>query len=161
MKILMKSYEYRFYPAGHVYKIEINSLAELQSVFSSFCSDDWKRAGEACFKTEDDDKWLEYEEFVLKYFKYQLRLPEIPYDEMELIGFEDENGNLKSNEELREEREEKEEKLEGNVLSGEEWLANLISYKEELDKKIKELKEELGHEKQESRKEITADTIVF
>ncbi|MDA1634013.1 hypothetical protein PDK11_14245 [Bacillus cereus] len=158
MKILMKSYEYRFYPAGHVYKIEINSLAELQRVFSSFCSDDGKRAGEACFKTEDDDKWLEYEEFVLKYFKYQLRLPEIQYDKVELIGFEDEDGNLKSDEELRKERE---EKLEENLLSSEEWLANLISYKEELDKKIKELKEELGHEKQESRKEITADTIVF
>ncbi|MDA2421389.1 hypothetical protein PDN55_15010 [Bacillus cereus] len=161
MKILMKSYEYRFYPAGHVYKIEINSLAELQRVFSSFCSDDGKRAGEACFKTEDDDKWLEYEEFVFRYFKYELRLPEIQYDKMQLIGFEDENGNLESDEELRKEREEKEEKLEENVLGSEEWLANLISYKEELDKKIKELKEELGHEGQESRKEITADTIVF
>ncbi|ALC53182.1 hypothetical protein ACN91_16820 [Bacillus cereus] len=158
MKILMKSYEYRFYPAGHVYKIEINSLAELQRVFSSFCSDDGKRAGEACFKTEDDDKWLEYEEFILKYFKYQLRLPEIQYDEMEFVGFEDEDGNFKSDEELSKERE---EKLEGNVLSSEEWLANLISYKEELDKKIKELKEELGHEERGARKEITAETIVF
>ncbi|MCC2326655.1 hypothetical protein [Bacillus wiedmannii] len=158
MEILMKSYEYRFYPAGHVYKIEINSLAELQRVFSSFCSDDGKRAGEACFKTEDDDKWLEYEEFVFKYFKYELRLPEIQYDKMQLIGFEDENGNLESDEELRIERE---ETLEENVLSSKEWLVNLISYKEELDKKIKELKEELAHEEQESRKEITAETIVF
>ncbi|PFJ46154.1 hypothetical protein COI99_26245 [Bacillus cereus] len=154
MKILMKSYEYRFYPAGHVYKIEINSLAELQRVFSSFCCDDGKRAGEACFKTEDDDKWLEYEEFIFKYFKCQLRLPEIQYDKMELIGFEDENGNLESDEELRKEREE-------NILSSEEWLANSISYKEKLDKKIEELKEELAHEEQESRKEITAETIVF
>ncbi|MCU7753201.1 hypothetical protein N7988_11030 [Bacillus cereus] len=158
MEILMKSYEYRFYPAGHVYKIEINSLAELQRVFSSFCSDDGKRAGEACFKKEDDDKWLEYEEFILKYFKYELRLPEIQYDEMDFIGFEDEDGNLKSDEELRKERE---GKFEENELSSEEWLANLISHKEELDKKIKELKEELGHEEWGDRKEITAETIVF
>ncbi|MHA4067889.1 hypothetical protein ACX16W_22890 [Bacillus cereus] len=143
MEILMKSYEYRFRPVGHVYKAKVNSLAELQRLFSCFCSDDWKRAGEAYFKTEDDDKWLEYEEFILKYFKYQLRLPDLPED-LELVGFEDGNGMFKSNEEMRKEREA--ESAKNKAPSKEEWLAELISYRKEMEERIKELKEELENE---------------
>ncbi|OZT10638.1 hypothetical protein CHN50_20950 [Priestia aryabhattai] len=96
MEILMKSFEWRFHPAGHVYKTEVNSLIELQLLFYSQCIEDGKRTGEAYFKTESDDKWLEYEEFILKYFKYELRLPQFGYGQLELIGFEDESGNFES-----------------------------------------------------------------
>lgn len=56
-------------------------------------------------------KWLEYEEVILKYFKYQLRRPRVDCEEMELLGSKDENGNFKSNEEIHKERMEEQEKI--------------------------------------------------
>lgn len=92
MEFLMKSFEYRCYPAGHIYRVNVKSLTELQHIFRYQCAEDGKRTGSAIFKTEKDEKWLEFEEFVFKYFSHELRLPELEYD-MDLIGFEDEKGN--------------------------------------------------------------------
>ncbi|MCM3197044.1 hypothetical protein [Priestia megaterium] len=144
MEILMKSFEWRFHPAGHVYKTEVNSLGELQMLFSCYCSDDWKRAGEAYFKTEKDDKWLEYEEFIWKYFKDALRLPQYECEELELIGFEEANGRFKSIEEWHEEG--KKEKEKSEEPSRKERLDKLTSYKERIDKELEELKKELEYE---------------
>ncbi|MGE7695571.1 hypothetical protein ACQKNC_15935 [Lysinibacillus sp. NPDC094177] len=124
MEILIKSYEYRLYPAGHVYKTKIETLRELQELFYRFQSDGWKRAGEACFKTANDDAWLEYEEFILKYFKYQLRRPFISEHDLDLIGFEDQNGRLKSIEEMRREREVQLAEIE--AISREKYYEELI-----------------------------------
>lgn len=96
MEFLMKSFEWRYEPAGDVYKVKVNSLVELQLLFHSQCIDKGKRTGEAYFKTESDDTWLEYEEFIFKYFKYELRLPQFGYEKVRFIGSEDENGNFKS-----------------------------------------------------------------
>ena len=110
MEILMKTYEYRFHPAGHVYKVKVNSMVELQTLFNSRCSDDWKRGGEAYFKTEADSDWLELEEFILRYFKHELRLPTYQNDSIEFLGYEDENGKFE------------ERKRPGEVLDEEELL---------------------------------------
>ena len=123
MEILIKSYEYRFYPAGHVYKAKIETLEGLKELFYIFKSDDWKRAGQACFKTPYDNEWLEYNEFVLKYFSHQLR-PTVTYN-LDLIGFEDSNGRFKSYEELQTEIEE--ELAENKAIEMEEYYEELIS----------------------------------
>lgn len=100
MEILMKSYEQRAYPMGHVFKVEVNSLVDFQHLYRDQCADDGKRTGGAEFKIEMDDRWLKYEEFIFKYFIHELRLPQLVY-ELDLIGIEDENGNYESYEDKK------------------------------------------------------------
>jgi hypothetical protein len=127
MKILMKIYEYRCYPMGDVYEVEVNSLRELQTLHYSYTCEDGKRSGTVCFKKEIDDKWLAFE-----YFKYDLQLPKIKYDDLIRVGLEDEYGIFKS------EQEEYEEWRKRTEIERREIKKQYELEAKEFDEKIKE-----------------------
>ena len=119
MKFLMKRYEHRNYPMGDVYRIFVESFEELKQLFHSAEREDGKRSGSACFKKEGDSIWLEYEEFVMRYFSSELRFKEFEIGHnMVLIGLEDEQGKYKSYEQSVEDSEELRKILEGFKESG-------------------------------------------
>ncbi|MFX3625660.1 MAG: hypothetical protein ACE3JP_16885 [Ectobacillus sp.] len=146
MEILMKSYEDRFYPAGYVSIVKDASLAKIRYLFNASSVEDGKRTGSAEFKTEADDKWLDYEDFVLKYFGFDIKSPDYKDVEIELIGREEEDGTFKTNEEVLEQlkkaREEAEaEREEYKSPTKEERLARLIEWRDNINQQIKELNE--------------------
>lgn len=146
MEILMKTYEDRFYPAGHVSIVKDASLAKIRYLFDVYSMEDGKRTGSAEFKTEADDKWLDYEDFVLEYFGFDIKSPNYRDVETELIGWEEEDGTFKTNEEVSERlkkvREEAEaERKEYKPPTKEERLAKLIEWRDNINLQIKELNE--------------------
>ncbi|MDQ0861611.1 hypothetical protein [Bacillus sp. V2I10] len=146
MEILMKSYEDRFYPAGDVSVVKDASLAKIRYLFNVYSAEDGKRTGSALFKTEADDKWLDYEDFVLKYFGFDIKRLNYKDVETEHIGWEDEDGTFKTNEEvserLKKAREEAEaEREEYKSPTKEERLASLIEWRDRINQQIKELTE--------------------
>ncbi|PHC41313.1 hypothetical protein COF09_16510 [Bacillus toyonensis] len=145
MEILMKSYEDRFYPAGHVSIVKDATLAKIRYLFDAYSAEDGKRTGSAEFKTEADDKWLNYEDFVLKYFGFDIKRPAYKDVDTEAIGWE-EDGTFMTNEKvlerLKESREEAEvEREEYKSPTKEERLARLIEWRDNINQQIKELNE--------------------
>lgn len=142
----MKCYEDRFYPAGHVSIVKDATLAKIRYLFDAYSAEDGKRTGSAEFKTEADDKWLNYEDFVLKYFGFDIKCPDYKDVETELIGWEEEDGTFKTNEEfselLKKVREEAEaDREEYKLPTKEERLARLIEWRDNINQQIKELNE--------------------